>query len=186
MKTNQAIGILSHNIGLYSFLITNSVSLDCNIPISLLPEGTYFKIASKQWFLAPGLEKWTKVVQARLSVKNVPPPNFHVGQYLYAIEFLGSQILTPTCNVGCSIASSLAGRTLHVCFPGAASSPPLARLKLHRRGSLHKTHLICRRQHGRRSCHKAPQLELQERRGGWPHHALRQNAPAGSAGSVGA
>ena len=66
----QAIGILSHNIGLFSFLITNNDSLDCNILISLLPEGKTVEIASKQGFLAPGLEKWTKVVQARILVKN--------------------------------------------------------------------------------------------------------------------
>ena len=70
MKTNQAIGILSHNIGLFSFLITNNDSLDSSILISLLPEGKSLKIASKQGFLAPGLEKWTKVVQARILVKN--------------------------------------------------------------------------------------------------------------------
>ena len=70
MKTNQANGISSHNIGLFSFPITNNDSLDCNILISLLPEGKTVKIASKQGFLAPGLEKWTKVVQARILVKN--------------------------------------------------------------------------------------------------------------------
>ena len=70
MKTNQAIGILTHNIGLFSFLITNNDPLNCNILISLLPEGKSLKIASKQGFLAPGLEKWTKVVQARILVKN--------------------------------------------------------------------------------------------------------------------
>ena len=70
MKTNQAIGILSHNIGLFSFLITNNDSLDCNILISPLPEGKSLKIASKQGFLTPGLEKWTKVVQARILVKS--------------------------------------------------------------------------------------------------------------------
>ena len=79
MKTNQAIGILSHHIGLFSFLITNNDSLDFNIRISLLREGKSLKIASKQGFLAPGLEKWTKVVQARILVKSgrsisVPPP----------------------------------------------------------------------------------------------------------------
>ena len=70
MKTNQAIGISSHNIGLFSFPITNNDSLDCNILISLLPEGKTVKIASKLGFLAPGLEKWTKVLQARILVKN--------------------------------------------------------------------------------------------------------------------
>ena len=70
MKTNQAIGILSHHIGLFSFLITNNDSLDSSILISLLQEGKSLKIASKQGFLAPGLEKWTKVVQARILVKN--------------------------------------------------------------------------------------------------------------------
>ena len=70
MKTNQVIGILSHNIGLFSFLITNNDSLDSSILISLLQEGKSLKIASKQGFLAPGLEKWTKVVEARILVKN--------------------------------------------------------------------------------------------------------------------
>ena len=62
MKTNQVIGILSHNIGLFSFLITNNDSLDSSILISLLPEGKSLKIASKQGFLAPGLEKWTRIL----------------------------------------------------------------------------------------------------------------------------
>ena len=67
MKTNQAIGILLLSIGLFSFLVTTSNQLDCNILISLLPEGKSLKIASKQGFLAPGLEK---VVQARILMKN--------------------------------------------------------------------------------------------------------------------
>ena len=44
--------------------------MDCNILISLLPERKPLKIASKLGFLAPGLEKWRKVVQARILVKN--------------------------------------------------------------------------------------------------------------------
>ena len=70
MKTNQTIGILSLSIGLFSFLITTNDQLDCNILISLLLEEKSLKIASKLGFLAPGLEKWTKVVQARILVKN--------------------------------------------------------------------------------------------------------------------
>ena len=70
MKTNQAIGILLLSIGLFSFLITTSNQMDYNILISLLPEGKSLEIASKQGFLAPGLEKWTQVVQARILVKN--------------------------------------------------------------------------------------------------------------------
>ena len=89
MKTNQAIGILSHNIGLFSFLITNNDSLDCNILISLLPEGKSLKIASKQGFLAPGLEKWTKVVQARILVKN--------GRS--STHIVGVRVRMPTCVV---------------------------------------------------------------------------------------
>ena len=64
MKTNQTIGILSLSIGLFSFLITTNDQLDCNILISLLLEEKSLKIASKLGFLAPGLDKWTKVVQA--------------------------------------------------------------------------------------------------------------------------
>ena len=63
-------GILSLSIGLFSFLITTNDQLDCNILISLLLEEKSLKIASKLGFLAPGLEKWTKVVQARILVKN--------------------------------------------------------------------------------------------------------------------
>ena len=36
----------------------------------LLQEGKPSKIASKLGFWAPGLEKWSKVVQARILVKN--------------------------------------------------------------------------------------------------------------------
>ena len=44
--------------------------MDCKILLSLLQEGKPSKIASKLGFLAQGLEKWTKVVQARILVKN--------------------------------------------------------------------------------------------------------------------
>ena len=70
MRTNQAIGILALSIGLISFLITINNQLDYNIIILLLPERKSLKIASKLGFLAQGLEKWTKVVQARILVKN--------------------------------------------------------------------------------------------------------------------
>ena len=48
----------------------NDNQMDCKILLSLLQEGKPSKIASKLGFLAPGLEKWTKVVQARILVKN--------------------------------------------------------------------------------------------------------------------
>ena len=64
----------------HSHLITTAVQIIkwtasalCNILISLLPESKPLKIASKLGFLAPGLEKWTKVVQAWILVKNGPP-----------------------------------------------------------------------------------------------------------------
>ena len=60
MKTNQAIGILLLSIGLFSFLVTTSNQLDCNILISLLSEEKSLKIASKLGFLAPGLDKMDK------------------------------------------------------------------------------------------------------------------------------
>ena len=44
--------------------------MDCKILFSLLLEGKPSKITSRLGFLAPGLEKWTKVVQARTLVKN--------------------------------------------------------------------------------------------------------------------
>ena len=48
----------------------NDNQINCKILVSLLQEGKPSKIASKLGFLAPGLEKWTKVVQARILVKN--------------------------------------------------------------------------------------------------------------------
>ena len=80
METNCIIGILPLSIRLCGIFITvlgcchsqftNNNQMDCNILISLLPEWIPLKIVSKLGFLARGLVKWTKVVQAWILVKN--------------------------------------------------------------------------------------------------------------------
>ena len=82
--------------------------MDCNILISLLPERKPLKIASKLGFLAPGLEKWTKVVQAWILVKNGRVTVLDDNEGDVEVVKLESKLLQPrglfsrSCNKRCN------------------------------------------------------------------------------------